>query len=1200
MAKHWLEYNLHLSDQAEVELRQSQRDRWNMPRNDLATGVLRTVSLFTIPLPGTGRLICGPERASREYSNAVLVKYGEARPANPPYITSPWLFPVSSPDRLPTNKDTFEKKSGGWFGISFLFGRTDEFTWVGRYVYTPSTTPTDAGTVQSLPEQIKQRRWADGFELPTHGEGSSAGETAISTHTCRDASRHPGGMGLRICEPLNAVKRHNTNEFRTGLSPTSGWERLYVRVGTRPSAPFEFWQAENNAGGLNGVCLQLLPSGALAVNDISNAGVRTLLATSAVLDLNKWYRLDMIHCTGNDPSGARFELWINRSQIMNITGFSASGWGGPGVHVSSLVGNDNAATLGVCIDLDDWICADRPASVANSLGSDWLNGSQVVVINPNAFGAAQTADWGANKTATQLMGVPAVDQVQAMDFSHTGAVGIIEVTTDVAFQVGTLPRTVNGGIVALTIGLFNSTAPGSGNGTLSLARNGGAYVNTVLSQPHSGSMNWDNVGYMPSGLATPEALTALSMKYAVGTGATQKNVRSFCATAEVLGVFGEEDFSPTSISTGLLPPTPPAGIHNGPYDRSPWAYTGVAPMSPTIIHSGTYVGNSGVTELRFRAPVNWLHIRRVTAAIENGTKWVSSMRTGKRGHEQPYSPETLYNAVYQTIIPAPGAGEDIQEAECVITIAGDQSHNNASGVTYQYVAFIDPGMRFSLNDAVLHPRGTADHVTSLIKPAFLGEAGFFYQVSSQGSTNVADYFKGRGHATASISILNGAEIAAAVSFQAGQVTTQDAFVPAAGASGVEEIPFALFRRDDGSGDPGIPDVLQIIPYTGDGGASRTIALAGTSKRPLMAWLVPHNGAAFIRDPSHTGTTSHRVSTGGTLTLDAATGITGGGPGTVSVGSLGNTNAIGYELFVFMGGDAACNNGFSCDGEFIPVEPIEPADWPGDDDPLPDDDDQDDLEPDGEGGGGGDTGDGGGGDPGGDDFGTACVDLSEKVCNQALSHIGISELITDIVADTRVEATMCRLHYEDAVNESLREFPWDFATRYANLVYVAGSEEFGSGVNDDWSYSYRVPSDCLFPRRLVRPENRREFDPDPPPFRQTGADTTGRLLLSNWRDAESTDEAPTAQLEYTYRPSCAAGQGDALYRQALAWLLAHKLAPSLSRNKVTAADCWAMYLHTLSRASTVNARAQQQTTKQGDAEWTRARGEGTGRSWVDDR
>jgi hypothetical protein len=343
---------------------------------------------------------------------------------------------------------------------------------------------------------------------------------------------------------------------------------------------------------------------------------------------------------------------------------------------------------------------------------------------------------------------------------------------------------------------------------------------------------------------------------------------------------------------------------------------------------------------------------------------------------------------------------------------------------------------------------------------------------------------------------------------------------------------------------------------------------------------PHNGAGFQRDPSHTGTTSTQVNPG---TSNAATGITAGGIDTFTVGSALNTNGIQFDYFVIVGCDTAGNGGWSVNCEHQPVTPIPPPEWPTPPGPELPPEPVEPPEP-GPGGPGGPEPPG----PGGGDF-EQCPTESQKICQQALAFIGITEPIVDIVTDNTPQAYGCRLFYADTANEALREFPWDFATKYADLQWLSGTETVP--FNQDWRYSWRAPSDMVFPRRLVRPEYGRRADPDPPPFRLHGPDTAGRRLVSNYTDPTYTPTlaAPVrVQLEYTYRSTCVATAGDDLFKLAFAWLLASKLAPGLSRNKMTAADCWTMFAQTVERARTMNARAQQQEPPQLDPDWIRGR------------
>jgi hypothetical protein len=130
----------------------------------------------------------------------------------------------------------------------------------------------------------------------------------------------------------------------------------------------------------------------------------------------------------------------------------------------------------------------------------------------------------------------------------------------------------------------------------------------------------------------------------------------------------------------------------------------------------------------------------------------------------------------------------------------------------------------------------------------------------------------------------------------------------------------------------VPRVVQILTYTGDGSASRTIGFSPlTGKRPLFAIIVPHNGAWYVRDPAHTGTTCTQFP----ATPVPSGGIVSGGIDQITVGAALNANNVIYEVFCFVGSDVAGNNGWSVMGEFIPVSPVGLAgEPPWDDNPPP--------------------------------------------------------------------------------------------------------------------------------------------------------------------------------------------------------------------------------------------------------------------------
>lgn len=255
----------------------------------------------------------------------------------------------------------------------------------------------------------------------------------------------------------------------------------------------------------------------------------------------------------------------------------------------------------------------------------------------------------------------------------------------------------------------------------------------------------------------------------------------------------------------------------------------------------------------------------------------------------------------------------------------------------------------------------------------------------------------------------------------------------------------------------------------------------------------------------------------------------------------------------------------------------------------------------------------------------------ELINLALLKIGHSQGVVSMSDATR-EAYTAGLIYDHHLRATLRQFCWPFATAYAPLAQVRGplwdddptvqttvqawsaTDTYAVGdvvrvssvnyycilahtnqtppnatywstdsadapdyANGDWTYGYRYPSDCIFARRLVNDGVGRAFSRTPIEFR-TGRDVNGLLIYT---------AQPEAVLEYT-QLDCDALWADDCFLDALTWRLASVLAPSLSRNKLTAAECWQMYLLTIENAAVLASREGQQH-KAGEAEWIEAYG-----------
>lgn len=237
------------------------------------------------------------------------------------------------------------------------------------------------------------------------------------------------------------------------------------------------------------------------------------------------------------------------------------------------------------------------------------------------------------------------------------------------------------------------------------------------------------------------------------------------------------------------------------------------------------------------------------------------------------------------------------------------------------------------------------------------------------------------------------------------------------------------------------------------------------------------------------------------------------------------------------------------------------------------------------------------DPTGLDISTGSAEANVAAVNRALLRIG-ANTIANLGTEQSREAEAARLIFEEELVSVLRDYPWAFCTEYTTPALIAGTATVP--VNEDWQYSYRLPSNLVALRRITT-GLKRLFDPNPTMWR-LGTDLTGRLL---W-----TDEIDPI-IEYTQRlPDCVL-RADPLFRDAFGWRLAAALAPSLAqvdpegveqrgrgpldrpkerkaveaqlRERATA-FAWRQYYIALEKARRADANEQQQDPNTGDAPW----------------
>jgi hypothetical protein len=1146
---HTLQYTIWLTDAEQVKTLQAAR-----ARIDNGAGVLVELNPSRITDPGA--LYAAPATAAALYSATILTPI---LPNIPPSITSEWITNNTNNPNYPLDEYKFERKSGGWFGISWLFGDTHVYRWRGTFAYKPTNAVIDG--IEETPDDIPVRYFIEGFE-----------NSNTDVRQSRDASRHTDGLGHKAVASSSAKVTHSVDENDAAATTvTDAWERFYMRRRGSPSTATAFWLASFLLG--MEMVLKILPTGQLMVGDGEGASFIPMATTADPIPDGEWVKIDVIYHVNNTGDAPYLKLYINGVLVLSVSGFSST-FANVGCYLdnSSLGIGLNDTSNTVALDFDDWICAAPPTV---GLSIDWLNGTKIVKVPFLQVGDDDTGGW--TYSSGYIGNARSASATRDDAFTSNVASAVVELVGDP--DPYKLDRGAIGPVCARVGVVGQRTGAGGNDYALGYSVAGGAIVYGAAHTFGVGA-TLKTAMYQPAAVSDPTANVfdpiSVALRNESGVPGTT-TVNLMFLEVELVGIWGPEDVSAASIlSPEELSVLGNTGKHNSPYPNSVWARPGMPPVSPVFIKSGTFSGNGTSQLLSFNAPVTYLFVRELTGGTNRSAHWWSSMNAGGTGDSEGI---WEHNIADLRQVGAGAAAEDDQEYTYELRVAGSDANDNRSGSTYWYVAIMDPGMRFSLNAALATHRPTTPLSTPLVMDTWTPEAAFTrreaHSTTITGSTGLKGISDVAGGGITRVGIAYNAN---GLTLAAGSITTGSDWNTLWGDG---QLAVALWRRDDGSGDPGVNDVIQLLTWVGDGTASRSIAFSRPTgdKYPLFAIVWPNStGTVGYRDPQNTGTTSY-TSNGATYSANASTGITAGNIDQITVGSVFNANGVVYNAFVIVGGTVAGNNGWSADGEFIPVEPTEPLDWPGIipqteiPDPLPIDwigdgapaDPENPVEPEGS------------------DFGDQCVDASTKVCRQALSHIGVTQTITDITTDLTPEAEMCRLHYADAVAEALREFPWAFATKYADCARVGGTED--APVNGDWIYSYRMPTDCIFARRIVRPEKGREYDDDPPKFRQGGSDATGRLIFSNYADPEGEEEPlNTLPLEYTYRPNCAATQGDALFRQALSWLVASKLAPALSRNKMTAGEAWRMYQITGMRAMAVNSREQQQYTEGGEAPW----------------
>ena len=764
------------------------------------------------------------------------------------------------------------------------------FTWSGNLTLSKGNGSSN----NPPPNPISQRRWIGGRELAMQSEGGSTVNNYIIS---RDSSRTIDGSGLCLRGNTTTFWSRNVAEFRTGLTTNVSWERFYIRVRVLPTSnDYAIWRCHGSPSSGAGFALKLLTTGEIEGYNINAGG--TLVDEGEVFTptLNSWYRIDILlkYDSGGGTDG-RIHIFVNGSLAFTFTDNSGYGLNAGTRHVSTDLGRwASVSETEVEIDLDDWINADLPANVDtttldfldDNFPIDWLLGSHVRLHY--TISASQT-DWTPTGEAVGNLNQysdPA-RRVGTSQLASTTSASVLEGLTDAPLQ--SAPDTLASVLgAAAAIVVIDSKNSGSTDGELGYKKAGAAASVTSINQTSTEAEN--RIAYLPSSMILPDEISPWSIVHNKSADGNTDTTYGMVTVVEYLGVWGEEDDPSYELPVSRL-----TFLHNCRYGNTAWGYLGSQPVAPVFSVGGTYVGNGTYQEIELPAPCQFLLIR----GVGTGSAGIKCLGAGFQAN---YS-------VRDRVIPNLRMWYDAaNDAFKFSVVGGASSECNQSGITYQYIAFCDPGMRFNLGGQFAHGNGCSTPKSNpLITSSFLAEAAFVQQQLFGITSNVIGmWYRGEGHSNNDATPLDGTTLEVnAFNFAEGYLNTYSRMH--SGGNGAPSYAYSLWRTED-SGSDGCSDIVmvQILSYIGDGTSSQVVNLTPASgKYPLFVLVCPvTNSASYFRDPSHTSNNSANISS----LANSTTAITTVDMDQITVGSALNSSGVTYSVFVICGDTAGMNNG----------------------------------------------------------------------------------------------------------------------------------------------------------------------------------------------------------------------------------------------------------------------------------------------------
>ena len=191
----------------------------------------------------------------------------------------------------------------------------------------------------------------------------------------------------------------------------------------------------------------------------------------------------------------------------------------------------------------------------------------------------------------------------------------------------------------------------------------------------------------------------------------------------------------------------------------------------------------------------------------------------------------------------------------------------------------------------------------------------------------------------------------------------------------------------------------------------------------------------------------------------------------------------------------------------------------------------------------------------------------SIWNRALGFLGTRNVASE--RENTPEALQCRLYWDSARRQVLRDFPWSFAQRRVWLARLPLPE----GFEREFRFAYALPDDCL----KVHEVRHEGIAPRPFSLARNMADASGAFLVT---------DAARALLLYT---------GDVrnsrLFDDLFAHMLSRKLAaliavPLLKNNSQKVGELEKLYTESLPQARQATASERRESAP--DDAWLTAR------------